>query len=234
MDEPLAARPGRPGAASGVVDSLTLLLLTVKAISWPAVALIVFFAVNGPLVEVLDRIPDLISGSTKISYGGFSMEVARTARELGSPELAGLVGGLSATAIDKVLMSTPGRTQTYVYTATFLEDGREVARRLAVPSGEELRALNELEAKGLITFKRDRGEFEHLLRVKLTTVRANGSVTYEWKNTPSKEEEREIQSQGYELSPRGQRARELLARTLVKFVGAGSPDAVNSKRGRSE
>ncbi len=224
VDRTLGAHKG-----STVLPILRLFTLFVKAVAWPGVVLFIFLAVREPILDLLSRVPEVISGSTKITYGSFSMEIAKSAREAGTPELAGLVGGLSARAVEDLLNTSRGKSHNYTWDTTIREGSKVVAIRVTLPAGEALRAFNELEAKGLIVFTRDRGGFEHLIRQKMKQVEAKPDETrFEWTQSPSTADLQDVASQRYALTPRGERAQELILRTIGRMIGS-TPDR-GSKR----
>lgn len=54
----------------GYINAITGL---VKVLSWPLLLLYIFLAIRGPLIESFSQLPFLLSRSTAVSVGGFSV-----------------------------------------------------------------------------------------------------------------------------------------------------------------
>src|SRR5436190_13220571 len=74
-----------------------------KAILWPVLILFIFFTFKNDIINIVHLIPDKIQSSSKISVGGLSIEIEKSAINSGDPKLAGIIKNLSEQGIRKLL-----------------------------------------------------------------------------------------------------------------------------------
>ena len=195
------------------LKQLELFVQLVQALAWPLLILLLFVFLQKPLRRVLAVLPEKISESKKLTVGGLSFELQETAKAAGNPELAQLIGGLSTEAIKKLLRSS-GTSHQLVGTYRPLNGPTEYF----LPSSEEEAPLLELERQGLLQFTVPYWEFQKFVRslpLEVNGARLSGQPL-------DGELEKRLFEQGYELTPLGQKAFELVIQAVASELKSGA------------
>src|SRR5579859_7337159 len=74
---------GSGGAKS--VDKLNAITSLSRALAWPFIILLLFVVLYEPIIKTAYMVPDVLAESTKLSVGGLSLELERSAKAIGSP-----------------------------------------------------------------------------------------------------------------------------------------------------
>ena len=105
------------------VETMTELL---KAVAWPAIALVVLISFWSPLQRTAEQVPTLVSRSDSITIAGLSLKVSRELRTKASPEVQAVVAKLSRKGIEQVLALSEKST----WKPEDIENGREFTKEL--------------------------------------------------------------------------------------------------------
>lgn len=141
----LTARETNQPSGRLSIKHLEVFVSFMKVMVWPALILILFLWLRGPITKTVEVLPERISKSTKLTVWNLSIEIQQAAQNSGHPELAEIIGELSPRAIETLLRIAKDK---HGLVAT--GDGQSV---YFLPTSEEMDALLELERKGLLRFE---------------------------------------------------------------------------------
>ncbi len=99
--------------------------------------LFVFIWFRSPLTKIADQLPEKVAEANKVTAGGLSFEIEKTAQKTGDPQLATLIGGLSRNAVEMLLrIGKNNAPRPVAFPST---------DALLVPPSSEIFAMIELE-----------------------------------------------------------------------------------------
>lgn len=202
------------GPTPQTLETSKLVLEYLRVLAWPLIIVGLIAVYRPPLGRMIDSLATKLEAANKVTIGSLSLEIQERARQLGSLELAEDLEELSPDAV-AVLMRTP-RDGRMILMSTNSERPDE----FGAPSQNELEALGELEAKGLISFDEPLGDFMDYLEShadRLEPYETWGSDERDWYEispSPSVDRSR-IRQQGYELTERGREAVEAITQALA-------------------
>jgi hypothetical protein len=198
----------RPPIANLVLDYI-------KVLVWPSIIVGILIVYQPPLGRMFQSLAVKLEAADSVKFGSFELEVLKTARDLGSPELATQIGELSFNAIE-ALVRTP-RTGSMILLST---NDRTSPVEFGLPSEADLEGLRELEEKGLITFdvplKAFLAELKSLGRKVANDVKAR-APDRQWYafNDISEEQKQRFRSEGYSLTEDGKKAVEAISKAVA-------------------
>lgn len=121
----------------------------VKSLIWPFIILLFFFTYKAELNSIIREVPEKIRNSSKLSFGSFSIEIEKAAKESGNEELGKVITNLSEGGIRKLLTLGSGRYM--------LVQVDNINKSFGLPN--DLDIMSELEEKGLIQFNEPLNKF---------------------------------------------------------------------------
>jgi len=198
---------------------LELSVELIRAVAWPAIAIVGALVFYQPLSDVARHMAAKVQDASKVSIGAFSLEVAAKAREPGNPpELASQVGALSSKAVEQ-LLRTPRDGAVVVASAMSRKEGESL---LGIPEPKVLEALQELERAQFLEFAPPLSMFLDKLRSFRSEGRIAGTAR-DWYDVPVATNQAaylELRSARYSLTPKGRAASD----AIVKAVAAQLPN----------
>ncbi|WP_413670875.1 hypothetical protein ACEN9X_13600 [Mucilaginibacter sp. Mucisp86] len=213
----------RPTADEISTRKLEAWLGFIKTLGWPLVVLL-FLSINcNGIKNIVDEIPQKLQESDKVTVGSLSLEITKRASQLGVPELGEITKGLSAEAIEQLLI-TGNRINTYPGTVA------DRANEITVPAGKFKAALLELEKNGLIAFSVPINDFDERLKQFEPNHEHNGSVgnqtgedersNYVLTQEQAKEFMSFLTSENYRLTEKGRKAFDLIVSAVKTNIKA--------------
>jgi hypothetical protein len=207
-----AGKRGRVSSALGFLEAVAGII---KTLTWPLVILFLFFQFRDPLGQIAQLLPTKLEQASKVSAGGLTLEIEKTARAAGNPELSRLIGGLSRRALEILLRTS--RTESSSLASTSQTEG-EAMIRYNLPSGQELEAMHELERKKLLDFGTPLDNWMSKLKRELVLQSGGGrSETYvasQGRNKLDENSAKLLWSAHYKHSELGAKAVELIIQSV--------------------
>jgi hypothetical protein len=212
----------RPTAtAQGGHHVLTLVVELLKGLAWPLLALTFFLIFKEPIRRTIALVPDKLEKADKGNIGSLSWEIQQHAREQGGSDLARRVGTLSPAAID-ALINAPRFGGAGILSSY---GGIRDDRGYVLPSEERFDGFRELEAAQLLRFQEPLADWLQFL--KTLPLREDSSISFPHGRTMiltaplTPEQQRRVDAQHYELSPKGKQAVEAIVKALGEQLKAG-------------
>jgi hypothetical protein len=140
------------GKSASKMDQFIALL---KVCLWPLVVLVIYFQLHGSITKVFEELPNLVSHSSKVTFGSVSLEIQNSISNSGDPTLADKLKGISEQEFE-ALMDLKGASS---YWGGVSNDRREVW----TPTQETIGAWRGLRKRNLVEFSLDDDEFQKAL-----------------------------------------------------------------------
>lgn len=204
---PKEEKPSREPQTLKYIDSLASLI---KALGWPIIVLLIFLMLKGQIFSLFEQLP--YSQSTKIAVGSFSFEVKQAARQIGDPQLAKLLEGLSPEALSALMEMRSGYQALVSYTGDYDE--------YTVESEKVINIYKELEKSGLVEFTTDLQAYYKTLQE--LGLQKSGDKSYKggdkFKPTKplSQNEQHQASGFGVRITRSGEKALDIITAVVVQ------------------
>lgn len=220
-----------PKGAASLLQVLETFASIIKTVTLPLVLLFLFFEFRSPLSDIARLLPQKIDQAYKVSAGGLSIEIERSAKASGNPELAKLIDGLSRNALEILLRSSKNES-SIMSTSPGASPGQVVYN---IPHTAEIAALQELETNGLIEPGKPISEWYEEVKQKLALKNNYGTydayVALKGKAKLDEESEKSLWAARYKLSELGEKSVDLIIRSVTEELQ--KPTHSNSKEWQS-
>lgn len=118
----------------------------IRSLIWPFIILLVFIIYGSEINQIIKLIPKKIETSSKISVGSISLEIEKSAKQIGNAELGEIIKNLSESGIRKLLTLGTGRFN--IILRCEYREKTESEKAFSLP--HDISVLEELEKNGLI------------------------------------------------------------------------------------
>lgn len=141
-----------------VIGYIERISVIIKSLVLPGIFIFIIIQFHEPLGKIAHMLPIKLDHANKVSAGGLSFEIEKSAKAEGNPELSKLINGLSRRAL-QILLETPVSSSKYnvetwrVLAGTAITNG-EAMIHYEIPSESEINAFKELESAHLLVFNR--------------------------------------------------------------------------------
>ena len=194
------------------LETTETIVSSFKIVAWPLVILILLLFLWHPIADTFAKLPDLVSSSTKITIGSFSMEMDRVAKIIGNESLGRLMGGLSTRSIELLIETGNAR---YHFVGTQMGPTGDM---IVLPNELDIEALKELENKNLLEFEQPIDDFMLFIQeLDLVQDQSISSVKryYDVTRPLTDKEISRLENQSYFLTDLGKEAFDLVVSTVV-------------------